>query len=64
VDLVARLIRFPWGALAFSTAVSIATGIAILALGMPPKMLVPIAWGTAAIYAALNSWVYRRLGRR
>jgi hypothetical protein len=61
---MARLIQFPWGTLAISTAVSIATGVAILAFGMPPKMLVPIAWGSTAIYAALGSWAYRRLGRR
>jgi hypothetical protein len=61
---VERMTRFPWGALAFSATISTATGVAILAFGMPPKMLVPVAWGTAAIYAALSSWAYRRLGRR
>jgi hypothetical protein len=61
---VALLMRFPWGPLAFSTTVSIATGVAILGFGMAPKMLVPIAWGTTATYAAFSSWAYRRLGRR
>ena len=59
-----HLTRFPWGPLAFSSAISIATGVAILALGMPPKLLVPIAWATFAGYAALSGWVERRLGRR
>jgi len=50
--------------LVFSATISVLTGVAILGFGLPPKMLVPIAWGTAAVYAALNSWAYRRLGRR
>jgi hypothetical protein len=61
---VERLIELPWGPLIFSTAISVATCVAILAFGMPPKMLVPIAWGTAVTYSALSSWAYRRLGRR
>jgi len=61
---VEQLIRFPWAPLIFSTIVSAATGIAILGFGMAPKMLVPIAWGTAMFYSAFSSWAYRRLGRR
>lgn len=59
-----RLFRFPWGPLAVSSVISAATLIAVGAFGMAPKLLVPIAWGTVAIYAPLNIWVDRRVGRR
>jgi hypothetical protein len=62
--LIERLFRFPWGPLAMSTVVAAATCVAVLAFGMAPKMLVPIAWGTVALYAPLQSWVDRRIGRR
>ncbi len=61
---MARLLRLPWTLLAFSTTVAIATGIAIIGFGAPPKMLVPVTYATAAIIAALNSWAGDRLGRR
>jgi hypothetical protein len=38
--------------------------IAIVAFGMPPKMLVPISWGIAAVHLTLKSRVDRGLGRR
>jgi hypothetical protein len=47
-----------------SSVVAAATCVAVLAFGMAPKMLVPIAWGTVAIYAPLSIWVDRHVGRR
>lgn len=61
---MARLFQIPWGPLAMSSVIAAATCIAVLAFGMAPKMLVPIAWGTVAVYAPLSIWVDRRLGRR
>jgi hypothetical protein len=58
------MIRLPWGPLIFSTVISAAACVAILGFGMAPKMLVPIAWGTAISYSAFSSWAHRRLGRR
>lgn len=62
--LMERLFRFPWGPLAMSSVVAAATCVAVLAFGMAPKMLVPIAWGTVALYAPLSIWVDRHAGRR
>ena len=50
--------------LAFSTAVAIVSGVAIVGFGAPPKLLVPVTYATAAIVAGLNDWSSRRLGRR
>ena len=48
--------------LAFSTAVAIATGIAIVALGVPAKVVVPVTYATAAIVASASHWAKRHLG--
>ncbi len=58
-----RLLSTPQGLLAFSTAITIATAIAIFAFGMAPKMLVPITYATAAISASLSSRSGRHLDR-
>lgn len=58
------MFQFPWGTLATSTAVAVATGVAILGFGAPPAVLVPVAWASATIYMGLNSRFNRRLGRR
>lgn len=59
-----KLFRFPWGPLAISSIISAATCVGVIAFGMAPKMLVPIAWGTVAIFAPLNAWVDRHGDRR
>jgi uncharacterized membrane protein HdeD (DUF308 family) len=61
---MAKLARNPWGILAFSTLVSIVSGIAIIGFGAAPKLLVPITYGTAAIVAGLNHWASHHLGQR
>lgn len=48
---------------AFSVAVAIATGIAILGFGAPPVVLALVAWGGAALLAPLYAWSSRRVGR-
>lgn len=48
--------------LAFSTTIAVLTGIAIVALDVPPKILVPVTYATAAIAAFASDWARRRLG--
>jgi hypothetical protein len=60
---MARQLGNLWAAFVFSTLVSIASGVAILGFGAPPKMLVPITYATAAIIAGVNEWANRHLGR-
>ena len=63
MDLVTRFLRLPWGAFAFGVALAIASGFAVLALGMPPAALVPISLAGATLYVALKSSVHGRLDR-
>jgi len=63
VDLMERVVRAPWGAFGVGTATAILTAIAILALGAPAWILVPVIWVGAATYAEMSSRVNRRLGR-
>ena len=56
--------RFPWGPLLFSTIISTIACVAILGFGLAPKMLVPITWGTAIAYSALDTWAQRRFRQR
>jgi hypothetical protein len=64
MDLMARLLKFPWGLAAFSGIVSLVSGAAILALGAPPAILILSSWATATVYMALKPRIYRRPGRR
>lgn len=61
---MAKLARNPWAILAFSTLVSILSGIVIIGFGAAPKLLVPITYATAAVVAGLNHWASHHLGRR
>jgi hypothetical protein len=54
---------FPWGMLATSTSVAIATGIAIIAFGAPPAILIPVGWASATAYRVLSSRFERQLNR-
>jgi hypothetical protein len=56
--------RLPWGPVLFSSVISVIACTAILGFGMAPKMLVPIAWGTAIAYSALDTWAQRRFPQR
>ncbi len=64
MDLMARRILDLRVLFAFSTTVTAIAGIAILFLGVPPKILVPVAYGIAAIGAFASHWAERRLGER
>ncbi len=59
-----RLFRTPWTLFAFSSAIAIATGIAIIGFGAPEQMIVPVTYLTAAVGAALSSWARRQPGHR
>lgn len=47
-----------------STSVAVATGIAVIALGVPPVILIPVGWGGATAYRVLNSHFERQINRR
>jgi hypothetical protein len=65
MDLMARLLlHFPWGPLAISSMISIATGVAIIGFGAPPKLLVYVTYATVGILCPLSIWAERKLGRR
>jgi hypothetical protein len=64
MDLIARLFQIPWGPFIMSSVIATATCVAVIVFGMAPKMLVPITYGTVAIYAPLSIWVDRRTGRK
>jgi hypothetical protein len=57
------IFSFPWGMLATSTSVAIATGIAVIAFGAPPAILIPVGWGSATAYRVLSSRFERQLNR-
>jgi hypothetical protein len=63
VGVIRFIFSFPWGMLATSTSVAIATGIAIIAFGAPPAILIPVGWAGATAYRVLNSRVERQLNR-
>ena len=63
MGVIRFLFSFPWGTLTTSTSVSIVAGIAIIGLGAPPEILVPIAWGSMTVYGMLDSRFDKRLGR-
>ena len=64
MDLMARLLKFPRGAIILSSIVSVAAGAAIVGLGAPPAVLILASWAGATVYMQLNSRINRRLGRR
>jgi hypothetical protein len=64
VDLMARFLKFPRGAVVLSTIVSMAAGVAIVGFGAPPAILILASWAGATVYMELNSRINRRLGRR
>jgi hypothetical protein len=57
------IFSFPWGMLATSTSVAIATGIAVIAFGAPPAILIPVGWVSATAYRVLSSRFERQLNR-
>ena len=64
MDVMARLFKFPRGAVILSTLVSVAAGVAIVVFGAPPAVLILASWAGATVYMQLNSRINRRLGRR
>jgi len=58
------LFSFPWGTLSVSTSVAVITGVAIIGLGAPPMVLVPVMWGSMAIYRVVGTRFDRQLGGR
>jgi len=61
---MARLLRFPRGAIILSSIVSVAAGVAIIGLGAPPAVLILASWAGATVYMQVNPRIKRRLGRR
>ena len=55
---------FPWGMLAASSLVAIATGFAVIGFGAPPAILVPVGWSSAMAYRILSSRFEKRLNQR
>jgi hypothetical protein len=64
MGMIRFLFSFPWGMLTTSTFVAIAIGIAVLAFGVPPLILLPVAWASATAYRVLNSHFERQFNRR
>lgn len=64
MDLMARLLKFPRGAVILSSIVSIAAGAAIVGFGAPPGILILASWAGATVYMQVNPRIKRRLGRR
>jgi hypothetical protein len=64
MGVIRFLFSFPWGTLTTSTSIAVMTGIAIIGLGAPPAILVPVTWGSMTVYGVLGSRFDKRLGRR
>ncbi len=64
MGMIRFLFSFPWGTLASSMLVTVVTGIAIIGMGAPPVILVPVTWGGMTIYGFLSHRFDQRLGRR
>jgi hypothetical protein len=64
MDLMARLLQFPWGLVGLSSIVSVASGVAILGFGAPPAILILASWATATFYMTMKPRINRRLDRR
>jgi hypothetical protein len=64
MDLMTKLLQFPWGLAATSGIVSLLCGAAILSLGAPPAILILAMWATATVYIAMKPRINRRLGQR
>ena len=64
MDLMARFLKFPRGAIIISSIVSVTAGVAIVGLGAPPAVLILASWAGATVYMQLNSRINRRLDRR
>lgn len=62
--MIRFLFSFPWGTLTTSTSVAVVAGIAIIGLGAPPAILVPVTWGSMTVYGLLSPRFDERLGRR
>jgi drug/metabolite transporter (DMT)-like permease len=60
MDLMARLLKFPWGPTILSSSVAVVVGVAIVVFEAPPALLILAAWATSAIYAVLSSRIDRR----
>jgi hypothetical protein len=61
---MARLLKFPRGAIALSALVSTCAAIAIIAFNAPPATFILASWAGATVYIQLNTRIKRRLGRR
>jgi hypothetical protein len=59
-----RLTGSPRGALVAGTLTAAIVAVAVLALGAPGWILVPIMLAGGTMYAELGFWVDRRLDRR
>ena len=64
MDLMAKLLQFPWGLATFSAVVSLVSGAAILVLGAPPALLILASWATATVYMTMKPRINRRLDQR
>jgi hypothetical protein len=64
MGMIRFLFSFPWGTLTTSTSVAVVTCIAIVGLGAPPAILVPVLWGSMTVYEVLHSRLNERLDRR
>ena len=62
--MIRFLFSFPWGMLTASTSVAVGIGVAVIAFGAPPVILIPVAWASATAYRILNSHFERQLNRR
>jgi len=64
MGVIRFLFSFPWGTLTTSTSVAIVIGIAVIGLGVPAVILVPVFYGSLAIYGALSTRFDQRLDGR
>jgi hypothetical protein len=61
---MARLLKFPRGAIVLSTLVSTCSAIAIVVFDAPPATFILASWAGATVYMQLNTRINRRIGRR
>jgi len=64
MGVIRFLFSFPWGTLTTSTSVAVVIGIAIIGLGAPAAILIPIMWASMTVYGMLAPRFDERLGRR
>lgn len=64
MDMSEKFFRTRWGASTLSAAVSIVSGVAIIAFGAPPAILILASWAGATAYMGMSARVGRRPRRR